>query len=124
MRRRLKQSGLLFALTLHRIVNHFLYYQTTATLLFRNALSESSSRVRVTGAPNQRRERLRLLIILQKARVEDREASLRGEESHHLQDIVNHERLSSSFRARHYHLSRQLLILYSLVASAPTSSLD
>jgi len=57
--------------------------------------------------------------ILKDAMIQDKKSQLAGEldsESHRLQDIVN-EGLASAVRSGDYYTSRQLLILYSLVAS-------
>mmetsp|Transcript_7830 Transcript_7830/g.18859 ORF Transcript_7830/g.18859 Transcript_7830/m.18859 type:complete len:790 (+) Transcript_7830:305-2674(+) len=60
-----------------------------------------------------------IALILKDAMIQDKKSQLAGElesESHRLQDIVN-EGLASAVRSGDYYTSRQLLILYSLVAS-------
>jgi hypothetical protein len=60
--------------------------------------------------------------ILKKAMIQDRRLNKkRHSKSHKLQDIVN-EGLASALRSGDYHTSRQLLILYSLVASQGADS--
>ena len=54
--------------------------------------------------------------ILKDAMIQDKESQKEENESHKLQDIVN-EGLASAVRSGDYYTSRQLLILYSLVAS-------
>ena len=59
--------------------------------------------------------------ILREAVVHDRNnknKTAQNESNHRLQDIVN-EGLASALRSGDYHTSRQLLILYSVVASSP-----
>lgn len=60
-----------------------------------------------------------IALILKDAMIQDKKKQLAGElesESHRLQDIVN-EGLASAVRSGDYYTSRQLLILYTLVAS-------
>ena len=65
--------------------------------------------------------------ILRQAMVQDKRINneqgddASGRPSHKLQDVVN-EGLASALRSGDYHTSRQLLILYSLVASRPDNS--
>lgn len=54
--------------------------------------------------------------ILKDAMIQDKRASKINADAHHLQDIVN-EGLASAVRSGDYYTSRQLLILYTLVAS-------
>jgi hypothetical protein len=66
--------------------------------------------------------------MLKKVLVDDQKLKLDGEvqvgdTSHKLQDVVN-EGLAAAVRAGDYHTSRQLLILYSLVASSTTQDND
>jgi hypothetical protein len=63
--------------------------------------------------------------ILKRVMMEDRRKNKKGEkeESHKLQDVVN-EGLTSAVRSGDYHTSRQLLILYSLVACRAGQIID
>ena len=66
--------------------------------------------------------------MLKKVLVDDQKLKLDGEvqvgdTSHKLQDVVN-EGMAAAVRAGDYHTSRQLLILYSLVASSTTQDND
>lgn len=62
-------------------------------------------------------------MLLKKVMMEDNKLKKTGTSSHKLQDVVN-EGLASAIRSGDYHTSRQLLILYSLVASQPVNGED